>query len=123
MHSKAPSAAPTDGGGRCRGVDETARSINQVLTADPAARDKSARAAQRLAQGSHQKIRLRLATHFRTNPGTLPEDTDGVGFVQQQEGAVTILELDQFPERCSVTIHAEHAFGDDQHAGPGLSAQ
>ena len=57
---------------------------------------------------------LRDTKLVRVSLPTGPEDAVGVRLVDEERGAVALLQLDDLRERRDVAAHAEHGLGHDQ---------
>ena len=117
------------GGGRGRrgGKDETAGAVDEEIDDVFPGADVAAADADGFTEGSHEDVDLGGdAFGVGEALAVRAEDADCVGFIDEEHGAVAVLQFDDFEQRGAVAIHAEDRLGDDEDAaaqgvfaGPG----
>src|SRR5260370_39483271 len=91
------------------------RVVDEMLLQNGAPANKSARAAKRFPAGmpSGGKI-LHISMLRRNSPAGRAMHSGGMRFIHNNTGAVTVRQREKFGDRSDITIHAKHAFGDNQ---------
>ena len=104
-----------------RGKNKTARAVDQEVDEHPRSGDVTTGDAECLAERSHLDLDAIRQAKLSGQPlRTASADTDGVSLIEQEDRAVTLLELHEFTQRRQVAIHAEDRFGDDQNPALGM---
>lgn len=107
-----------DAGRHADAVQETGGQEFQVFDQRGFAGDVAAAAGQRLAQGTHPDVDVLAvdAEVFADAVAARAHDAQGVGFVDHEEGAVALLDLDEARQVGVVAVHAVDAFQHDEDA-------
>ncbi len=82
------------------------------------ARDVAAAARQRFAERAHPDVHIAAAQAevFLNAETSAAQDSERMGFVHHQKGAVTPLDLDEVRQIGNIAVHAVQPFDDDQYA-------
>ena len=110
------SAAGGDGGGRERGgEDETTGAVEEPVDEGARACDVTADAAEGFAEGAQDDFDAVAEASFgdEARAGGAVEG-GGVGFIDEEPGAVAVFKLDEFAEGGEVAIHGEEGFGNNE---------
>src|SRR5258708_13805191 len=86
-----------------------------MLLENGAYASKSARAAKRLSASVHRGGKILHTSMLRRNsPAGRTMHSGGMRLIHNNTGAVSIRQREKFGDRSDISIHAEHALGDDQ---------
>ena len=100
---------------RCGGVDEAAGFVDEEVDPRLGGGEVSASRADGFAEGAHLEVDLGLEVEFFGEALTGgPEDSEGVCFIEEEEGSVLFFEVYDFAEGAEVAVHGEDGFGDDE---------
>ena len=114
MFSASIAAAAIAGGNAVENTYDRARFSSQSIKLLPT-RDKSAGAAQRLAQRAHADVNAAFDSQMFGNAAAMfAEHAGGVCFVHHQHGGMFFGQLGQLRQRRQIAVHAEERIGDDQ---------
>ena len=118
MHDAQRHRSGGDGGRRqTGGEDECARRVLQEIDYRLLARDEAADRRQRLAERAHDKVHVvQNAQMFGRARAGFTQHTDAVRFVHKSASPVLLRHGNQAAQSGDVAFHAEHAFGNNQHA-------
>ncbi len=104
-----------------RGKDEAAGAVDEQIDQRAAAGEIAAGDAEGLAHCPHEDVDLPLTITLVRQPAAVgPDDPEGVGFIDEQQRAVSLLQRDKIAERGAIAVHAEDRLRQDEGASFGM---